>query len=290
MAAARLSDHPDDAQAQFALGTAQFLHAVEGLGQGLYQHGLTQNFYRNGIDISSVTDLPFLRLPVPVNPAPKPFTPEAFRQILTEFEARLAFAETTLADVPEGPVQLPLDLTRIRLDMNGDGAAQESESLISIIGAISGVWPEGADLDVVFDESDVPWLRGYSHLLAGITDILLAHDLSEAIELTFHNAFPQSPLASSGLNQDYAARVEQFYKVAKDGCFYPYSALDGLEDDRTPEQKAAIDAYDLCRSLEDQLIYESIADLVAFIHLFHWPVVDAPRLITARQHFLSMII
>lgn len=290
LAEAQMAAVPGDRQAVFALGAAQFLDAIEGLGRGLYKHGLTQNSFQNGWGIPSVTDLPFLRLPVPVNPAPEPFSPEVFRQILTEFDARLASAEATLAAVPDGPVKLPLDVTRIRLDMNGDGEAQESESLISIIGAISGVWPEDTGLNIVFDESDVPWLRGYSHLLAGITDILLAHDWSDAIEQTFQSAFPQSPLASSGLNQDRALRTEDYRKALAAGeCYYPYETMEVWAKDRSAAQEAEINAYYHCDDLKMSLDNENIADLVAFIHLFHWPVVDAPRLGSARQHFLSMI-
>jgi len=290
LAEAHMASDPSDRQAVFALGAAHFLGAVEGLGQGLYEHGLTNGQYDPQYGIPSITDLPFLRLPVPVNPAPEPFTPEVFRQILTEFEARLAFAEATLAQVPEGPVQLPLDVTRIRLDLNDNGVAEAGESLIEVIGAISGVYPESPDLTVVFDESDVPWLRGYTHLLAGITDILLAHDWTETVERTFQSAFPQSPLASSSLGQGFAERFKQYQNAAKAGeCIYPHGAFDELELSRTPEQIAKIDAYDRCNALLDQFLFENVADLVAFVHLFHWPVVDAPRLVTARQHFLHMI-
>ena len=129
-----------------------------------------------------ITNLPFLRLPVPVpvpvpeNPAPQPFTATILRQILTDFDIRLGTAEATLAQVPEGPFEPPLDAARIRLDMNGDGQAQETESLVAVLVAIAGVPSARPGLEVVFDESDVPWLRGYSHLLQGITDIVLAYD------------------------------------------------------------------------------------------------------------------
>lgn len=281
----RLAASPGDAAAQFALGTAQFLGAVEGLGLALYQHGLTPLFGANRFGIPGVTDLPFLRIPVAENPAPQPFSAAAFREMLTGFGAQLAEAEASLAAVPVGPVALPLDVGLIRLDMNGDGKAQDTESLLVIIGEISGVWSDNPSLAVRFDESDVPWLRGYSHLLGGVTDILLAHDWTETIEQTFQSAFPASPLAAQPLNAALPALLQALEQAQAAGdCDYPDWVLQP-----TPEQQAREDRFYACQSLAAPLEYGGIGDLVAFVHLFRWPVVEPARLSAARQHFLSMI-
>lgn len=109
----RLAASPGDAQAQFALGAAQFLGAVEGLGQALYDYGLTAKA-PNDLGIPEITDLPFLRLPVGVNPdLKKRFTALAFRQILADFDDQLLEAEATLSLVPKGPVSLPLTVQGI---------------------------------------------------------------------------------------------------------------------------------------------------------------------------------
>lgn len=239
----RLAQDPGDAQAQFALGTAQFLGAVEGLGQELYDYGLTAAVTPDYV--VAITDLPFLRLPVGVNPEPKPFTALAFRQILADFDDRLLVAEATLALVPKGTVSLPLRVQGIAFDYNRDGTAGADETLPSLIHAISGTDLRPDFPTVGFDESDVTWLRGYAHLLAGITDILLAHDWTEAVNLTFQDAFPKAGLPSAAL----------------------------LERRGEPGW--------------DEL--HGIADLVAFVHLFNWPVQEPDRLLSARRHFLSMI-
>lgn len=288
LATQRLAAQPGDAQAQFALGAAQFLGAIEGLGQGFYRHGLTRSEGMTGLGIPGVTDLPFLRLPVPENPAPEPFSSVVFRQMLTDFDDGLLKAEASLADVPAGAVELPLEVMQIRLDLNGDGIAQEEETLPFIIYAVSGVFPPDAAMTVTFDAADVPWLRGYSHLLAGFADLLLAHDWTETVEQTFQAAFPQSPLAAQPLNAALAPLREAYARAEAAGdCEYPSDLPWNRE--LTAEELTRWDRYHNCQTLISAVEYGGIGDLVAFVHLLHWPVVDAPRLITARQHFLDMI-
>lgn len=286
LARSRLTDSPADSQAQFALGTAQFLGAVEGLGQGLYRHGLT-NQYDNLYGIPSVTSLPFLRLPVGDNPDPEPFTAATFRQILIEFDRRLMLADATLAAVPGGPVSLPLAVQDIALDFNGDGKAGANEALPAIIYSISGVRLSDEFPVVGFDESDVTWLRGYAHLLGGITDILLAHDWTETINLTFQSAFPASNLPSAPLDaQRPALMAERQANAAPDGGCH---GLGYNWSDHSPEAEADRERVRRCWAADSALTYGGIGDLVAFIHLFRWPVVEPDRLQEARLHFLTMI-
>jgi hypothetical protein len=240
----RLTASPGDAQAQFALGTAQFLGAVEGLGQALYDYGLTTA--RTPDYYAEITDLPFLRLPVGVNlDLKKRFTALAFRQILDDFDDQLLEAEATLALVPKGAVSLPLTVQGIAFDYNRDGKVGHNETLPSLVYAISGTDLSPSFPKVGFDESDVTWLRGYAHLLAGITDILLAHDWTETVNQTFQEAFPKAGLPSAAL-------------------------LEG-------------------RLLGQWRNEGGIGDIVAFVHLFNWPVLEPKRLLSARMHFLSMI-
>lgn len=270
----QLTKEPGDRQAAFALGAAQFLAAVEGLGQGFYRHGLTHPpaVQRIFWEMPGLSDLPFLRLPVPENPKPEPFSVPVLRQILSAFDEDLGRAETTLAQVPKGPVRLPLDAAQIRLDLNNDGQAQDLETLTTVLYAISGIEPTDANLAIVFDESDVPWLRGYSHLLQGITDILLAHDWTEAVEQTFQSVFPRSQMASDALNRKPLPILKR---------------LAGPEQVRDCGEE--LPPYEACRAEYNFLDDADMGDLVAFVHLFHWPVVEPARLIAARQHFVEMI-
>lgn len=287
----RLAADPGDAQARFALGAAQFLGAIEGLGQGLYDHGLTNDSLAlsSSIGIPGVTNLPFLRLPVGQNTAPIPFTAAAFRQIMSEFGRQLLEAEATLSAVPKGAVSLPLSVQGISLDFNRDGKANPNEGLPSIIWAVAGTELRPDFRVVGFDESDVTWLRGYSHLLAGITDILLAHDWTETVNLTFQSAFPDAGLPSATLE---AQRPVLMATIQANGA-----PGGGCHDDRdvfwddidSPEEEAAKDRQDRCYAAESALVLGGIGDLVAFVHLFRWPVVEPDHLLSARQHFLTMI-
>ncbi|WP_125461758.1 MULTISPECIES: hypothetical protein [Rhodomicrobium] len=242
-ARARLGASPGDAQAQFALGAAQFLGAVEKLGQDLYRYGLHSNY----TDRTGVSPLPFLRLPVPNNPHPEPVSYDALRGVLQGFAARLGEAEATLAAVPDQPVDLPLNIGLIRLDLNGDQASSEDEALWQIFKRVGGFpWltPEtAARLQTDFDSGDVPWLRGYCNLLMGLADFILAHDWHEAFDATFQNLFPKSDLPSS-----------------------PMLALE----------------------VQPRSSTGAIADLVAFVHLLHWPVVEPQRMQSALGHFEAM--
>ena len=151
-----------DENARFALGTVQALRAFEGLVQGLYRYGLDPEWR---------SSLPFVRLPVPENPKPTPLTNADFRKLVSDFAAQLAEAETTLAPIKSPEVKLPLAIGSYRIDVDGDGTADESESFWGIFSAVVGapIAEEDAKAFVIaFDAGDVNWLRGYCHLLQGL--------------------------------------------------------------------------------------------------------------------------
>lgn len=288
LAQARISADSTDRQAWFALGAAQFLQAVEGLGQDLYDHGLVHPVVVSGFG-PTISDLPFLRFPVPENPAPTPLTPQALRDIVSRFNSQLLTAEATLAQVPKGALSLPLDVQRIALDYDQDGKAAATESLPFLIAAIANVELRPKFPVVGFDESDVPWLRGYAHLLAGITDSLLAYDFSQTVEQTFHAAFPQSDLPSSPLNAQVESLERQYAENrTQEGDCWDYS-YDPYDSVTSPEEAADTERRESCVTARTALEYGSLADVIAFIHLMRWPVTEPARLLTAREHFLSMI-
>jgi hypothetical protein len=84
------------------------------------------------------------------------------RTLLAEFVDDLEKAEATLASVSDAPVKLPVRLGAVRLDFNGDGKGAVYEGLTIILATVAGVDPPPEGFTVHFDESDVPWLRGYS--------------------------------------------------------------------------------------------------------------------------------
>lgn len=197
IAGTRLAEAPDDAQARFALGAVQFLRAAERLAQNLHRYGLRSDY----TDPTGLSRLPFLRIPVPPNSSPDKVTYAALRSVLQEFVTDLSRGEATLAEIPETDVDLPLNLGLIRLDLDADGVSSEGETLWEIFRGVADFrWLNSGEailLKADFDASDIPWLRGYCHLLMAMGEFLLAHDWHEAYEATFHSVFPQADLPLS---------------------------------------------------------------------------------------------
>jgi hypothetical protein len=245
-AAAALDSHlresTDDDSARFALGGVQFMQAVERLGQSLYRHGLEPS--------PDIFAMPFFRMPVPHNPAPEPLTYEKARAIIQRFVDDLAVAEATLAQVDDPNAAFPLAIGLVRLDLDGDGIATDQETLWEVYRRINNapqVPPEDvARFTIDFDGSDAPWLRGYSHLLMGLGEFLLAYDWHESFDHAFQTLFPRAGL--------------------------PFQALTDRSG-RSPDMND----------------YDEIADLIAFIHLNHWPVAEPERMARVLHHLESMV-
>ena len=196
-----LNAEPDDDSARFALGAAQFLRSVELLGQAWYHYGLAS-------EIGREFGIPLLRLPVGANPNPTEVSYADVRTVLADFQGQLALAEATLADV-KGDPGVVLNLPDIYLDYNLNGAEDEGESLATLAGivnrvaardAASSAQPEEA-LELRLDQGDAHWLRGYSHLLMALTDIILAHDSQELFSYTAQLFFPRADVADDILYQ-----------------------------------------------------------------------------------------
>ena len=95
--------------------------------------GLGQDHFRYGLLNGRRPAIMFLRLPVPPNPQPEQISAEDARSIVQNVLDRLEVAEQTLAKVTSSDVSLPLPLAQISLDLNGDGKASEEESLGYVI-------------------------------------------------------------------------------------------------------------------------------------------------------------
>lgn len=173
---------PKDDQIRFSLGMLRFIRAVERLGQSLHEYGVISDHTRS---------IPFLRLPVPPNKLPNRISHPGFRRILDDFHRDLERAEAALALVSDDAVTLPLNLADVRFDFDGDG--KPFDKLIDILQLYVGRNPEflktNPTFRVRFDRADVPWLRGYCHLLMGLTDFLLAFDGEQLFDAVGHLLF-----------------------------------------------------------------------------------------------------
>ncbi len=251
LAEAEVAAAPDDATAQFALGAARFLAAVEGLAQGLYRYGLRGTYEGDALGLAG---LPFLRLPVPPNPNPQTVSYAALREVLAQFDTALAGAEAALDAVGDRPVALRIDLARVRLDLTGDGGKHRAALLPVLFEAVAGPFQVRpgvkAPLAADFDAADAAWLQGYANLLMAMSDFVLAHDWEAAYSATFHNLFPASFIEADSI----AARAGT----------------------QTMDPRTALQ-------------YGGIADMIAFVHLIRWPVVEPDRAASALGHLESTI-
>lgn len=167
-----LKAHPNDDQARMGLGTIQMLRGVERMSKSFYSYGVTDRG----------NQFIFLRVVSSENPNPKPISYQDFRKILTKFVSDIDKADQTLAKVKDQDVKLPLALGKVRLDLNGDGKSDNNETFADLNKRLRlANLPDTnfEDVQVTFDYSDCLWMRGYCHLLMGLGDIVIAHDMEE---------------------------------------------------------------------------------------------------------------
>jgi hypothetical protein len=237
-----LKKNTKDDRMRFGLGTLQFVRAVEHLGQSLYRYGVRS-------DRGQRMQIPFLRLPVPINPNPAEFSYAEARKIFENLLDELHKAEGTLAAVRDEQVKLPLRLGRVRLDFVNDGNSTERlMSLLTHYFPGAAMLPADARFLVVFDRGDVAWLRGYCHLLMALAEIGLAYDSQELFDCCGHLFF---------------SKVKTPHKFLHDAR--GHSGLFDLGD--------GVD----------------IVDVITMIHLIRFPVHEPARLKKALNHFQQVL-
>ncbi len=208
---------------------------------------------RHGFESPQAFALPLLRLPIPPRAEPEPLTYEGFRDILLEFRDSMDAAaqklDTVPTDVEFGAV---IDLAQVGIDLDSDGAMAPEESIAAIIASMAGTDDPSTPpgpLVFRFDRADGYWLQAYANFLVAQADFWLAHDFRNTFEGSFHMLFPRARLP---LQETLVPLPEQ----ETSGMFMSEWRL---------------------------------ADLVSFVHLVNWPVVEPERRQTARLKLLEMI-
>lgn len=177
---------------RFTLGGAQFLAALEGALQRRYAYGLEGNAFADDMGI------PFLRLPIAANPTPKPFTPEAVELMFQDVLAGLSESKGTLDQITDtDTVAVKIKISDLWLDINRNRTRDVGEGLFDVAaGMISA--PNDAPLPTIhFDTADAAWLAAYTQVLSGMTELILATDVTDAIEATFSGASTMDALRVS---------------------------------------------------------------------------------------------
>ncbi len=172
---------PEADELKFQLGALQFVRAVEHVAQSINSYGLN-NF--QGI-------IPLPGVPAASSHPPKAISYDDCRKIMENWLSDLQRVEATLAQVKKADVKLPIHFALIRLDLDGDGKADEDETMWKIFARMGGgsTAESAADFYIAFDLADALWLRGYCHLLMAIDEFFLAHDFHELIERAGHVIF-----------------------------------------------------------------------------------------------------
>jgi hypothetical protein len=237
--ALRPLDERNDQEGRFGIGLIGFVTAIEHFAQGLFRHGFASP------DVGPMG--PAMAMPVPVNPSPEPLTYDKLRDLLGTLVTDMDAAKAALLSAGEsGDYVVPVDILKIRIDVDGDGTAGDNESvggvLVGMFGAEMGSTPP--DTTIGFDRADAIWLAGYSQVVAAQADFLLAHDFHELVEASFHRLFPRAGLPMQNFTHSTSTLM-----------------LDPESDN-------------------------AIADALAAIHTLNFPVVEPQRLkgVLARLH------
>ncbi|MBE7732247.1 hypothetical protein [Devosia faecipullorum] len=229
------------ADACFGTGMIDVVKAAEGLAGALYRHGATAPDMPAAAMLLGIPD--GVEGGAPPDGA-EPITYEKLRAILDEFITGLDAARQSFLLAGEGDdFVITIDPLRVRLDLNGDGVADEAETLAVLLGDMielpqarsKGGKTAEVDTSIGFDRADAFWFAGYTQIIAAPVDLLLAHDFSEFFTAIGHRVFPSAGLPM----QNYQSNSSLFVDPQTDTF---------------------------------------LADAIAAIHLADFPVADAVRL------------
>ena len=194
----------------FALGGVRFLGGIETALQLRWRVGLTDGMW-------SMLGLPLLRLPIPENPAPLPFEAHMIEAMFAEAVADMEGALAALDQIEDGAeVGLRLALSDIWFDINANGARDAGEGMADVAGLmLTGGFAEPPAMPTVrFDTADAAWLSAYAHLLAGISETVLAIGPTDPIQRVMETAQgylevagPPVPSTAFGI-ENYATELD----------------------------------------------------------------------------------
>ena len=185
----QLKAKPDDDQARFGLGVLQFIRGVDRFigtaqGLGLRDQSMLMGFLN--IPSGGATSQPATAKAVSV---------EDLRKLLEQWLADMTLAEKTLSQIKSKDVTLPLHFALIRLDTSGDRTSSDDEAIYKIFERVSRSTIDVKDAEsfvIGFDRADAEWLRGYCHLMSGLTEFFLAYDWTDWFNCAGHLIFERT--------------------------------------------------------------------------------------------------
>lgn len=169
----------DPAQHSLELGFLTGLRGLENVLQARHRYGLGDEF-----SVLGILPTPPTGAGIKLRDAPKTVWRDLYRQLDTDMDA----VRDALAVAP--PVPFRLTLQDIWLDVDGDGARQDTESATQLLGATLfsrrqlreiGESGGGGPITIRFDESDADWLLAYTHILSSLASFALAFDPTDVL-------------------------------------------------------------------------------------------------------------
>lgn len=131
-------------------------------------------------------------------------TPEKIATLFFDLRAAMRRANNSAAAIDGAEFRVEVNLSRLRLEPDG------SETTIKVLAhALRPILdfsdlddPDAGEIVVRFDSADAKWLQGYTHLIGGVLDLILAYDWRPAWDHTAHLLFthyhPEPPIVSVG--------------------------------------------------------------------------------------------
>ena len=160
----------------FALAGLRFLSGVEQALQLRWQTGLQADW----------SELPILRLPIPQNPAARPFTSADLAALLDGVSTNMDGARSALETLGEADFALEIALSDLWFDINMNGARDEGEGVGDVAGLTFGgsraVAVDVADPVIRFDTADAAWLSAYTHFLSSFVSLAQAYDVAPVVD------------------------------------------------------------------------------------------------------------
>jgi len=176
---------------RFSLGVLQSLQGLQQFADGAGKLGIRDTLGNSGLPFFRI--LPRQAANTPVEQA----TPEKVRLLFQNLRDALTKANATLAKVGDSDFKVQVNLTQAHLE-NKDGtpAMPLAESLGRIMNLDA---TDAQDLVINFDSADAMWLKGYTHILIGLLDVVMAYDWrpvwNQSAHVFFTSPIPLPPIA-----------------------------------------------------------------------------------------------
>ncbi len=217
----RLAALPTPSEAdRFALGGIRFLRAVEATYQARYRTGMSD----------PTGTIPFLRLDQGMAPDAT-FAPGDVAALFTQAATGMATAREPLTGLSTGPeFALTIRLSDLWFDVNADAARTPDEDLMALLGPSLLGWrwfdrdPATPAPTITFDRADAAWLSAYTHLLEGLSEVILAYDPTDALT--------RAAAARDGMRAISPPYAEEFFVITPfvDALWVMLDALDQQPD------------------------------------------------------------